>query len=251
MLLSLFLFIQNSLGQNLIKNGGFENNIELNSNCYKTACELNDPRLIEPWVLVAPAPRFRINGGAQIQIEGRVSMHLNAPNPYAIRQTIKTKPSETYKVTFQIGTPVCSTHETKLVYVQADGSSRTTVVATYNEWNLVEYTFVASKEETFIEIGSATFGTSCGPRIDDVQVVAVPTEISSETTSSLPVTVNTKNNRISTGTIVAIIAGCVGSVFIVGVAIFGYKRYQNKKSIRNQNEYDVRSQNFWVTSSNQ
>ena len=247
MLLLFLTLIQNTLGQNLIKNGGFENNIELNPECYRTVCLSNDTRLIEPWILVAPSSSLMITGRVHIQKEGRVSMHLNTPEPYAIGQRIKTKPSETYKVTLQLGTPICFADEPKVVYILAGGLPRQFFVAKYNEWSLIEYTFVASSEETFLEIGSSSKGTICGPRIDDVQIVVVPkseTKTNGDSNSSVgsnttaPLSVDAASNKISPGSIVAIIAS---GVLMVGLAIFCYKRYQNKKAIRNQNRYDARA----------
>ncbi len=43
------ILVQNAIAQNLIKNGGFEDNVELRPECYKVNCESNNMKLIEPF----------------------------------------------------------------------------------------------------------------------------------------------------------------------------------------------------------
>jgi hypothetical protein len=120
-MIHLLLLLQNAIAQNLIQNGEFENHISKNSSCYKKNCKSSNMTLIEPWKISGSSKTFSIIGGSLPQIQGNVSLHLNAGVAYQIGQRIKTKPLQKYKATFQLSKNPCSPENPKVGYVQASG----------------------------------------------------------------------------------------------------------------------------------
>jgi hypothetical protein len=73
----IFILLQIVSGQNLIVNGGFEDNASLNPQCILTWCNTNDTRLITPWILTGPFNAWNMSGLSLKTTEGTISMNLN------------------------------------------------------------------------------------------------------------------------------------------------------------------------------
>jgi choice-of-anchor C domain-containing protein len=160
---------------NLVKNGSFEEGTDPGK-----FLSLNpDSKEIKDWIVT----RGQIDyvGSHWKAADGKRSLDLHGSPGYGgIKQTIKTKKGQKYKVTFALAVNPDSPIKRKKLAVQA-GERKETFVAegtgkTTDDmgWEAKEWTFTADAEETTLEFYTLeTEDPNCGPALDNVAVVAV------------------------------------------------------------------------------
>jgi choice-of-anchor C domain-containing protein len=159
---------------NLVTNGSFEDGIETGN-----FVSLNpDSTDIKGWVVT----RGQIDyvGAYWKAADGKRSLDLHgSPGLGGVKQTIKTKKGQKYKVTFSLAINPDSAVRKKKLAVQAGERKETFVIeATGNTvtemgWEKKEWTFTADGDETVLEFYTLeTEDPNCGPALDNVAVVA-------------------------------------------------------------------------------
>jgi choice-of-anchor C domain-containing protein len=160
---------------NLVKNGSFEEGTDPGN-----FVSLNpDSKEIKDWVVT----RGQIDyvGGYWKAADGKRSLDLHgSPGLGGVKQTIKTKKGQKYKVTFSLAVNPDSAVRKKKLAVQAGERKETFVIeATGNSrtemgWEAKEWVFTADGDETVLEFYTLeTEDPNCGPALDNVAVVAV------------------------------------------------------------------------------
>lgn len=163
---------------NLIQNGGFENAQSVYQPGGSWWTILSSNAAIAPWYKSDAG-----NCGAEIDYlignlyyEGSWGMDLNGNCAYAISQNVTITPGTAYTLSFKLHYNPCGGDIVKTGYVQITGSPALTFsISDANSaipWQLLSYTFTAGAANSVVTIGSTLFADSCGPVIDDVQLVA-------------------------------------------------------------------------------
>jgi choice-of-anchor C domain-containing protein len=160
---------------NLVKNGSFEEGTDPGK-----FLSLNpDSKEIKDWVVT----RGQIDyvGSHWKAADGKRSLDLHgSPGLGGVKQTIKTKKGQKYKVTFSVAVNPDSVVKKKKFAVRAGDRKETFVIeATGNSgaamgWEAKEWVFTADADETELEFYTLeTEDPNCGPALDNVAVVAV------------------------------------------------------------------------------
>jgi choice-of-anchor C domain-containing protein len=160
---------------NLVKNGSFEEGPEPGK-----FVSLNpDSKEIKDWVVT----RGQIDyvGSLWKAADGKRCLDLHgSPGLGGVKQTIKTKKGQKYKVTFSLAVNPDSAVRKKKLAVRAGDRKETFVIeATGNSgaamgWEAKEWVFTADGDETELEFYTLeTEDPNCGPALDNVAVVAV------------------------------------------------------------------------------
>lgn len=161
-----------TLAQNLIVNGSFEN-IAIHPQASSTFFG-------QGWDAV---PGWHAIGSVEAMgdflhaAEGRLSIDLNGFFPGSLVQEIPTQPGVIYRLYFMFGGSNFGNTETRVLRVTAPGADEVysfdpiAEQATINDpkWRQVSLDFIASDETSLIEFGSLNSG-AYGPYIDDVVV---------------------------------------------------------------------------------
>jgi hypothetical protein len=165
------------VSENLISNGGFEN--EAAKHCTQPWCGLSDPgnAAIAPWKASSSKTKvYEVNGKVWPAHTGDWSIDLNSDEAYAISQTIKTIVGRKYVFTMALNENRCG-HPIKTGNVLITGNPAKPFKHEINhavpfekDWIIVETDFIATDVNTEIKIESTTPG-SCGPVLDSVSVV--------------------------------------------------------------------------------
>jgi choice-of-anchor C domain-containing protein len=160
---------------NLVKNGSFEEGPEPGE-----FVSLNEGATdIKDWVVT----RAQIDyiGGYWKAADGKRSLDLHgSPGLGGVKQTIKTKKGQKYKVTFALAVNPDSASKKKKLGVRAGEREETFVADGTGKtredmgWETKEWVFTADGAETVLEFFTQdTEEPACGPALDNVVVVAV------------------------------------------------------------------------------
>jgi choice-of-anchor C domain-containing protein len=160
---------------NLVKNGSFEEGTDPGNFVSLNA----DSKEIKDWVVT----RGQIDyvGSYWKAADGKRSLDLHGSPGYGgVKQTIKTKKGQKYKLTFSLAVNPDSAVRKKKLGVRAGERKETFVIeATGNTlaemgWESKEWVFTADADETELELYTLeTEDPNCGPVLDNVAVIAV------------------------------------------------------------------------------
>ncbi len=160
---------------NLVKNGSFEEGTEPGN-----FVSLNvDSADIKDWVVT----RGQIDyvGAYWKAADGKRSLDLHgSPGLGGVKQTIKTKKGQKYKVTFSLSVNPDSAVRKKKLGLRAGERKETFAIELANNsvtdmgWEAKEWVFTADADETELEFYTLeTEDPNCGPALDNVAVVAL------------------------------------------------------------------------------
>ena len=156
---------------NLIENGSFETGTCAPGVSWCLYPAANVSSVIPPWTMVA-GTQFEIDTASTFAFapaQGKITMDLQSDAPFAIGQTIETVPGAIYAVSFQLNrNPYCGAGA-KTGFVSLGGMEKA-FEHSGDKWILQSFNFTASTPSSQFVIGSRQAG-SCGPVIDDVQMV--------------------------------------------------------------------------------
>jgi choice-of-anchor C domain-containing protein len=160
---------------NLVKNGSFEEGPDPGM-----FLSLNpDSKEIKDWVVTRGQVDYV--GNFWTAADGKRCLDLHGSPGYGgVKQTIKTKKGQKYKVTFSATVnPDAQVKKKKLGVRAGDRKETFTLEVTGNSgaamgWEAKEWVFTADADETELEIYTLeTEDPNCGPALDNVAVVAV------------------------------------------------------------------------------
>ena len=156
------------VGQNLIRNGSFEeDNLATNSQNYKEG-----DKNIPGWRITEGS--VKVIGHNSSAAEGEVSIGLNGNGPGAISQTFATDHGATYQVSFQATADLSPDPKIEQITVTVDNQTKIFDVENTPHgkdrlWHRYEWLFDAGANITTIKFSSKMPG-SRGPCIDDISV---------------------------------------------------------------------------------
>jgi choice-of-anchor C domain-containing protein len=162
---------------NLLRNGSFEEGPEIGPEGWKPLDE--DSVEIKGWVVTRG--QIDITGSALPAAKGKRSVDLHGtPGFGGIKQTFVTKIGQKYRVTFALAGNPLGEQAVKVMGVRAGGQKEEFTFDTTGKskddlgWVTKTWDFTAVGTETTLEFHTKmTQDSFCGPKIDNVSVVAV------------------------------------------------------------------------------
>ena len=158
--------------QNLIVNGDFSTPA-CNGN---PSCYYSDSSLMSPWTVVSTYKTYEYIVAGYFNFPYR-SMDLNSntsDSQMIIQQTVPTKVGNVYQFGFSLQkNPDCFGDEIKTGFVIATGGLNQTFSISETITQQISYIFRATDSQSAVQIGSTTYGTTCGPVIFNVTMFAV------------------------------------------------------------------------------
>lgn len=165
----------------LIENGGFDDYAA--DYCKKAKCSVLGTDAIAPWFLNCPpnaGGNFKLDMNVMPNANGVASMNLAGNERCTMSQKVKLVVGKAYTLSFQLNAnPKCDAKNfLSSGFVRAtDAESKAFSYdsSTMKDWVKVKYAFKAISANTVIELASTT-GVSCGPVIDNVELLADSTQ---------------------------------------------------------------------------